>query len=49
MPLALDVSGLRAESAHSHKPSRVSPEILARAGDISCLGAGIRRYRPRLT
>src|SRR5215469_6891226 len=49
VPLALDISGLRAESAHSHKPSRVSPESLARAGHISCLGAGIRRYQLQLT
>src|SRR6266568_3097492 len=26
MPLSLDIGGLRAESAHSHEPSRVSPD-----------------------
>jgi hypothetical protein len=26
MPLSLDIGGLRAECAHSHEPSRVSPD-----------------------
>src|SRR5215472_6046133 len=49
VPVALDVSSLRAECAHSHKPSRVSPDFRPAPGTYPALAresAGTSRSSP---